>query len=182
RYQAHELTLDEMTEENSVYVEESKLKDRFMKIFNKVCALKKVNSATGRAIERKITVASCRFPEINRKVEQYVNKSKKFPDYYSVHYLVKRANLKHNLMLSESQQQSIARTVFTEVGEAIQHRRKSDYLLNRGSYLTEKIDELTDPASIDPKLEEKLAENSKRARTQLNSVLEKYSRKQVDIE
>uniref|UniRef100_H2YCA2 Daxx N-terminal Rassf1C-interacting domain-containing protein n=1 Tax=Ciona savignyi TaxID=51511 RepID=H2YCA2_CIOSA len=73
RYQAHELTLDEMTEENSVYVEESKLKDRFMKIFNKVCALKKVNSATGRAIERKITVASCRFPEINRKVEQYVN-------------------------------------------------------------------------------------------------------------
>ncbi|XP_078493706.1 death domain-associated protein 6-like [Ciona intestinalis] len=182
RYQAHELSLDEMDDDDSAYVEEGQLKDRMMKVFNKICALKKVNNSTGRHIERKICVTCTRFPEINKKVEQYVNKSQKFPDFFSVLFLVKRANLKHSLMLSEASIQQIARSAFTEVGEAIQKRRKTDDLLNRGCYLTEKIEEMQDPAETDKSLEEKLNENGKEARTKLTTVIENFCKRQTEIE
>nr|XP_026693973.1 death domain-associated protein 6-like isoform X2 [Ciona intestinalis] len=171
-----------MDEDDSAYVEEGQLKDRMMKVFNKICALKKVNNSTGRHIERKICVTCTRFPEINKKVEQYVNRSQKFPDFFSVLFLVKRANIKHSLMLSEASIQQIARSAFTEVGEAIQKRRRTDDLLNRGCYLTEKIEEMQDPAETDKLLEEKLNQNGKEARTKLTSVIENFCKRQTEIE
>ena len=81
-----------MDQEDSIYIQEAKLKKKAIKVgsllffhapaitfhalqvFEKLCAIKKVKPKTGRVTEQKISLSASRFPEINRKVESYVNR------------------------------------------------------------------------------------------------------------
>ncbi|XP_076822709.1 death domain-associated protein 6-like [Clavelina lepadiformis] len=182
RLQAHELTLDEMEEEDSIYIQEGLLKKKCMKVFQKLCDIQKVPMRTGRVIERNIKLSGTRFPELNKKVESYVNRVKKFPDYQDIQYLVKKGSEKRNLQLTTSQIQNEAENLFKEVGEQLQRIRHYDFVYNFGSYLTDNTLQIaSDPAKSSPELQKKLSENRAQSKLALKTVIEKYSKEQEDL-
>ncbi|XP_077937998.1 death domain-associated protein 6-like [Gasterosteus aculeatus] len=68
RLQHAELNLDDLGAEDSLYIQEHKLKRKMIKIYEKLCELKSCSTLTGRVIEQRIRYNSTRYPEINKKV------------------------------------------------------------------------------------------------------------------
>nr|CAB3236278.1 death domain-associated protein 6-like [Phallusia mammillata] len=180
RLQAHELTMEEMDEEDSMYIQEDKLKKRFMKVYERICHLKKVSVKNGRLIETKILVGATRYPELNNKVEKYINKAK-FPDFYAIQYLVKKASNQSNLNLKPTEIRKLSEDLFKEVGEKLKKRRHYDFVYNFGSYLTDNKTK-DDPAKENPELQEKLQENQNVSETAINNVIEKFVQKQAELD
>ncbi|KAE8282521.1 Death domain-associated protein 6 Daxx [Larimichthys crocea] len=185
RLQQAELSLDELEKEESLYIQEHKLKRKMMKIYEKLCELKSCNTLTGRVIEQRIQYKSTRYPEINKKIERFINSpeaQRNPPDYQDIHQLVLRANERHNLCLSRKQLKEIAQEAFRETGGRLQERRHLDLVYNFGSHLTDSYKPATDPALLDPALLRKLRSNREVAMSRLEDVITKYAVKQDDSE
>ncbi|XP_020516955.1 death domain-associated protein 6 [Labrus bergylta] len=185
RLQRAELNLDDMGTEDSSYIQEHKLKRKMMKIYEKLCELKCCNTLTGRVIEQKISYKSTRYPEINRKIERFINSPEALrnpPDYQDILQQVLRANERHNLCLSRKQLNQMAQDAFRETGSRMQERRHLDLVYNFGSPLTDPYKPATDPALSDPTLLRKLRSNREVALTRLEEVITKYAVKQEDTE
>ena len=81
-----------MEEDDSAYLKVSRYKARYMKIYNKIAQLRKLDSSLQRQQDKRFRTEASRIPEINAKIEDMVNKSKMFPDYadilklYQAHY------------------------------------------------------------------------------------------------
>ncbi|XP_070777416.1 death domain-associated protein 6 [Enoplosus armatus] len=180
-----ELSLDDLEAEESSYIQEHKLKRKMMKIYEKLCELKECSTLTGRVIEQKIWYKSTRYPEINRKIERFINSPEAHrnpPDYQDILQQVLRANERHNLCLSRKQLNQIAQEAFRETGSRMQERRHLDLVYNFGSYLTDPYKPATDPALSDPSLLRKLRSNREVALSHLEEVIKKYAVKQEDTE
>ncbi|XP_044027729.1 death domain-associated protein 6 isoform X2 [Siniperca chuatsi] len=185
RLQRAELDLDDLGSEESSYIQEHKLKRKMMKIYEKLCELKDCSTLTGRVIEHKISYNSTRYPEINRKIERFINSPEAHrnpPDYQDILQQVLRANDRHNLCLSRKQLNQIAQEAFRETGSRMQERRHLDLVYNFGSYLTDPYKRATDPALSDPSLLRKLRSNREVALSSLEAVITKYAAKQEDAE
>jgi len=167
-----ELTYHDM-KGNSAYIRLEALKKQAVYVFERICKLKKCSKKTGREVEKLIRITASRFPEINNKMQKYVNKSKKFPDYFAVTYLVKKANKQHNLNLTDVQINKISLETFENVGRLLKERRYQDFISNIGCHLTDNLDD--DPAEVNQDLNNKLNENKVRGKEALNSVFEKYA-------
>ncbi|XP_058475841.1 death domain-associated protein 6 [Solea solea] len=185
RLQQTELSLDEMEAEDSLYIQEHKLKRKMMKIYEKLCELKGCNTLTGRVIEQKIPYTSTRYPEINRRIERFINSPEAHrtpPDYQDILQQVLRANERHNLHLSRKQLNQMALDAFRETGSRMQERRHLDLVYNFGSLITDSYKPSTDPALRDPTLHRKLRSNREVALSRLEEVITKYAFKQDDAE
>lgn len=185
RLQQAELSLTDMEAEDSLYIQEHKLKRKMMKIYEKLCELKGCSTLTGRAIEQRITYKSTRYPEINRRIERFINSPEvrqNPPDYQDILQQVLRANDRHNLCLTRKHINQIAQEAFRETGSRIQERRHLDLVYNFGSSLTDAYKPATDPALKDPSLLKKLRSNREVALTSLEEVIKKYAVKQDDTE
>ncbi|XP_034561616.1 death domain-associated protein 6 [Notolabrus celidotus] len=185
RLQRAEMSLDDMGTEDSTYIQEHKLKRKMMKIYEKLCELKGCNTLTGRVIEQKISYSSTRYPEINRKIERFINSPEAHrnpPDYPDILRQVLRANERHNLCLSRKQLNQIAQEAFRDTGSRMQERRHLDMVYNFGSHLTDSYKPATDPALSDTSLLRKLRSNREEALTRLEEVITKYAVKQEDTE
>ncbi|XP_062384941.1 death domain-associated protein 6 [Sardina pilchardus] len=185
RLQEKELSVDDLEEEDSSYIQEHKLKRKMMKIYDKLCELKSCSSLTGRVIEQRVSYKGTRYPEINKKIERYINSAEvrlNPPDYRDILQLVQRANQRHNLSLTRSQQSQIAQDAFQETGSRLQDRRHLDMVFNFGSHLTDIYKPNTDPALADPTLARKLRSNREVALSSLEEVITKYAMKQGDTE
>ena len=92
RCEEEELSLSDMEEDDSAYLKVSRYKARYMKIYNKIAQLRKLDSSLQRQQDKRFRTEASRIPEINAKIEDIVNKSKMFPDYadilklYQAHY------------------------------------------------------------------------------------------------
>ncbi|XP_029369819.1 death domain-associated protein 6 isoform X1 [Echeneis naucrates] len=185
RLQQAELNLDELGAEDSSYIQEHKLKRKIMKIYEKLCELKGCNTLTGRAIEQRISYRGTRYPEINRRIERYINSpeaQRNPPDYQDILQQVSRANERHKLCLSRKQLNQMAQDAFRETGSCMQNRRHLDFVYNFGSHLTDRYKPATDPALSDPSLQRKLRGNRELALSHLEEVINKYAAKQEDTE
>uniref|UniRef100_A0A3Q0RI57 Death domain-associated protein 6 n=1 Tax=Amphilophus citrinellus TaxID=61819 RepID=A0A3Q0RI57_AMPCI len=185
RLQQAELSLDDLEAEDSLYIQEHKLKRKMMKIYEKLCELKGCSTLTGRAIEQRIPYKATRYPEINRRIERFINSPEvrsNPPDYQDVRQQVLRANDRHSLCLSRKQLNQIAQEAFRETGSRIQERRHLDLVYNFGSHLTDAYKPATDPALSDQSLLRKLRSNREVALTRLEEVITKYAVKQEDTE
>ncbi|XP_063041500.1 death domain-associated protein 6 isoform X2 [Engraulis encrasicolus] len=185
RLQEKELSVDDMGKEDSSYIQEHKLKRKMMKIYDKLCELKSCNTLTGRVIEQRIPYKGTRYPEINKKIERYINSPDvrwSPPDYQDILRLVQRANERHGLSLSRSQQSQIAQDAFQDTGRRLQDRRHLDMVYNFGSHLTDAYKPTTDPALSDPTLSRKLRSNREVAVSGLEEVISKYAVMQDDTE
>ncbi|XP_016311428.1 death domain-associated protein 6 isoform X2 [Sinocyclocheilus anshuiensis] len=185
RLQERELSIDDLEKEDSSYIQEHKLKRKMMKIYDKLCELKGCNTLTGRVIEQKIPYSGTRYPEINKKIERYINSPEALhnpPDYTDILKVVQRANERYKLMLTRKQVTQIAQEAFRETGNKLQERRQLDMVYNFGSHLTDSFKPTLDPALTDPALNRKLRSNRDVALSSLEEVITKYSNKQEDIE
>ncbi|XP_072889596.1 death domain-associated protein 6 isoform X2 [Hemitrygon akajei] len=175
RLQEKELNLNDLEDEDSSYVQEHRLKKKMVKIFEKLCELKNCSSLTGRVIEQRIPFSGTRYPEINRKVEKFINKPDHFPDYQDIRNIMHKVSTRYNLGLSQRQIQSMAQDVFREVGNRLQERRHLDLVYNFGSHLTDDYKPGKDPAVTDITLEKRLRQNRTVAVQRLDEVVKKYA-------
>ncbi|KAG5843031.1 hypothetical protein ANANG_G00184180 [Anguilla anguilla] len=185
RLQEKDLSLEDMMQEDSGYIQEHKLKRKMMKIYDKLCELKGCSTLTGRVIEQRVPYSGTRYPEINRKVERFINGPEARmnpPDYSDILAVVQRANERYALALSRKQLAQIAQDAFRETGNQLQERRHLDMVYNFGSHLTDCYRPASDPALTDPALARKLRSNRELALTSLDQVINKYAMKQDDTE
>uniref|UniRef100_A0A8C6UC22 Death domain-associated protein 6 n=1 Tax=Neogobius melanostomus TaxID=47308 RepID=A0A8C6UC22_9GOBI len=183
--QEAELSLDDLGTEDSLYIQEHKLKRKMMKIYEKLCEIKDCSTLTGRVLEQRIDYRGSRYPEINKRIEKFINSTEAridAPDYQDILQVVRRANERHNLRLPRKQLNDIAKEAFRETASRIQDRRHLDLVYNFGSHLTDAYKPTSDPALEDPSLQRKLRSNRELAIDRLNDVISKYTSKQEDTE
>lgn len=185
RLQESDLSLDDLEAEDSLYIQEHKLKRKMMKIYETLCEIKGCGTLTGRVLEQRIDYSGSRYPEINKRVEKFINSPEarmNAPDYHDILQVVLRANERHDLRLTRKQLNDIAKEAFRETASRIQDRRHLDLVYNFGSHLTDSYRPTTDPALDDPSLLRKLRTNRELAMNRLDEVISKYSTKQEDTE
>ncbi|XP_069800420.1 death domain-associated protein 6 isoform X2 [Dendropsophus ebraccatus] len=183
KLQEKELSLDELDDEDSSYIQEARLKRKLLRIFEKLCEIKDCNSLTGRVIEQRILYRGTRYPEVNRRLERFINCDRDiFPDYTDILREVERVNDKHHLSLSRKQMQSMAQDAFRELGNKLQDRRHLDMIYNFGCHLTDCYKSVNDPAQQDTSLSRRLRENRNTAMSRLDDIIRKYADMQDDGE
>ncbi|NXF42210.1 DAXX protein, partial [Nyctibius bracteatus] len=136
RLQERELDLAELDSEDSSYLQESRLKRKMMSIFQRLCQLKRCSSLTGRVIEQRLQYRGTRYPEVNRRIERFINRPEAFPDYTDILKVIQKASQRHGLGLARRQMENMAQDAFREVGNRLQERRHLDLVYNFGSHLT----------------------------------------------
>ncbi|XP_077599263.1 death domain-associated protein 6 [Stigmatopora nigra] len=185
RLQRAELSLEDLDAEDSLHIQEHKLKRKMMMIYKKLCELKKCTPMTGRILERKILYADASYPEIGRKIQRFINRPDVCmnpPDYQDILQQVQLASDRHHLRLSATQLDQIARKAFTDTGTKIQQRRYHDLLYDFGCQLTSEYKPENDPALKNPTLLRKLKENRDLGASRLEDVINKYANQQEDVE
>ncbi|XP_062457033.1 death domain-associated protein 6 [Rhea pennata] len=182
RLQERELDLAELDSEDSTYLQESRLKRKMMRIFQRLCQLKQCSSLTGRVIEQRIAYRGTRYPEVNRRIERFINRPEAFPDYADILKVIQKASARHSLGLARRQMESMAQDAFREVGNRLQERRHLDLVYNFGSHLTDQYRPGTDPALLDPELAKRLRKNRAVALTRLDDVISRYAQLQDESE
>ncbi|XP_062620564.1 neurofilament medium polypeptide-like isoform X2 [Saccostrea cucullata] len=171
----------DLDDEDSAYIMEEKYQKKFVKVWNKLCEIKESSTDTGRPVERKFRYEGTRYPEINKKIEKFVNKTKCFPDYHDVKEIIISVNKSKSLRIKTSAIDRLAREAFADVGDQLQKRREQDFQYTFLGHLPPEkkvVRNEDDPAYDDKALQLKLEENKKISKSRLNEVLEKYVQKQ----
>ncbi|NXO00605.1 DAXX protein, partial [Rhinopomastus cyanomelas] len=182
RLQERELDLAELDSEDSSYLQESRLKRKMMRIFERLCELKQCSSLTGRVIEQRIPYRGTRYPEVNRRIERFINRPEAFPDYSDILKVIQKASTRHGLGLARRQMENMAQDAFREVGNRLQERRHLDLIYNFGSHLTDQYRPGADPALLDPELAKRLRRNRTVALNRLDNVISHFAQLQDESE
>lgn len=171
-----ELSLDEMNMNDSTYIQECRLKDRFNKIWNKICRINGRAPDTGRVTEKEIKCPHTGFREIDRAVNRFLKKKRgRFPDRFDINNVIHETKKKHGLKIAPQVIKEITDEVFMYVGNKLQKRRRLDFTNNSGSFLTDCYSAGEDPAMTDSALLKKLEENKKVSKRALDDVFNKYA-------
>uniref|UniRef100_A0A3B4BN36 Death domain-associated protein 6 n=1 Tax=Periophthalmus magnuspinnatus TaxID=409849 RepID=A0A3B4BN36_9GOBI len=185
RLQEADLSLDDLGSEDSLYIQEHKLKRKMMKIYEKLCELKGCSTLTGRVLEQRISYSGSRYPEINKRIEKFINgpeARENPPDYLDIYQQVVRANERYSLCLTRKQLGEIAKEAFRDTASRIQDRRHLDLVYNFGSHVTDNYKPACDPALENPTLLKRLRSNRELAINRLEDVITKYATRQDDAE
>lgn len=171
-----ELSLEEMNMSDSTYIQECRLKERFNKIWAKLCKIRGRPTDTGRVIEKDVKCPSTGFPEIDRAVNKFLKKKRgRFPDKFDISRVIQDAKREHGLKISSQALREISDEVFVAIGNKLQERRKLDFSNNFGCHLTDDYSANNDPAINDLALQRKLEENKKISKRALEDVFNKYA-------
>ncbi|XP_013793318.1 death domain-associated protein 6-like [Limulus polyphemus] len=178
KLQEKELSIDDLDDDNSAYIEEERFKKRTMKVWNKLCELKGRAYDTGRQTQRKFHYNGSRYEEINRNIEKFINRKKLFPDYHDILGIVKEVNKEDpGLRFLSSQMDTLAREIFQDVGKELKKRRCLDDLDLINSY----GDVADDPADLDNDLRSKLEESSNICQKKIDEIIDKYAQEQTEM-
>ena len=171
-----ELSLDEMAMNDSTYIQECRLKERFNKIWDKICKVQGRNTDTGRVIEKVVKCPPTGFPDIDRAVNRFLRRKKgRFPDRFDINNVILEAKKKHSLKISPQALGEISDDIFISIGNKLQKRRKRDFQFNFGCHLTDDYRASNDPALNDPTLRKKLEENKRVNKRALDEVFNKFT-------
>ena len=176
RLEEAEVDLDEEDEEEeSNYLLCAKYKRRYMQIFNKIAKAKEMSGNLERMADKKFKCSQSRYPEINSKIEKFVNKTRQFPDFQDIKRLVTEAN--SSLHLAPSLLHEEAEKVFRAVGKQLKSRRVADETGVMMSYLKE--DQHQDPADNNPELQRVLVEQGEEGRRRLEDFFDNFEQRQA---
>ncbi|CAH1786838.1 unnamed protein product [Owenia fusiformis] len=173
-----ELDFSDLDHEDSTYLQEEKLKRHFMKIWKRICQLKERSDATGRLTETKFKFEGTRYPDINKRIERFINKTRQFPDYHDIRKEIMKTNQKKGLKLGKRSIDELSKEAFIEVGNSLQSRRKDDFVKDFGCHMTDTYREFDDPALYDRDLKRKLEQNKHIGHNRLEAVISKFTYKQ----
>ena len=166
------------TEEESNYLLCAKYKRRYMQIFNKIAKAKEMSGNLDRMADKKFKCSQSRYPEINAKIEKFVNKTRQFPDFQDVKRLVTEANT--SIRLAPTLLHEEAEKVFRAVGKQLKSRRLADETGVMMSYLKE--DQHEDPASNDPELQRVLLEQGEEGRRRIEEFFDNFEQRPAQEE
>ena len=171
-----ELSLDEMAMSDSTYIKECRLKERYSRIWDKICKVRGRPPRTGRFIEKEVKCPPTGFSEIDQAINKFLkSKRGRFPDIFDIKNVVLETKKKHGLKIPSQTLDEISREVFTSVGNTLQRRRKRDFQKNFGCSLTDSCDAKNDPALSDSVLRKKLEENKRVNKRALDEVFNRYT-------
>ena len=118
------------------------------------------------------------YPEINKKIERFVNKTQTFPDFWDIKKQIEKVNVENKLKLQDIQIHNEAEKIFIAIGKKLKKRRNIDDGNVMYSYL--RPDDSGDPADQDAELDTKLVQLGKVAEMKINRVFEEFVEKQVN--
>ena len=148
-----------------------------MQLHKKIAEYKKMSSSLDRKCDKKFVCTESRYPEINKKIQKFVNKTKQFPDFHDIRALVLDAN--KELHLSSVQVHEEAQDIFRCVGKRLKGRREIDESNILMSYLPEDQTAAEDPASKDEELNKLLIEQGKLGKKNLEKYFDDFYAKHV---
>jgi len=173
RLEEAEVDWDEDNDSN--YILCAKYKRRYMDLFKKIADYKELSSSLDRKSEKKFICNESRYPEINKKIQKFVNKTKEFPDFQDIKRLVKAAN--STLHLSTLQMHDEAENIFQTVGKKLKKRREIDDTDVMVSYLKE--NQMEDPAAKDQELDKVLMVQAVEGKKNINKYFDDFYKTHV---
>lgn len=158
---------------NSAYMMEERYKKRAFEIYEKICDITGESKHAHRITRKPIKFDGTHYPEFNRTIQTFVNRTNTFPDFFDVLKCLQHCNTQYGYRMRRDEMTKIAQDAFIRIGKLLQKRRKTD-LYEMVSYYsgTEK-----DPAIVDKKLHEKLEENKKHY-GKIGDIIDKFARVQ----
>ena len=128
-----------------------------------------------RKCDKKFSCTESRYPEINKKIEKFINKTRQFPDFQDVKSLVNEANAE--LHLGAAQLHNEAEQIFRSIGKRLKGRREIDDTNVILSYLPENDHE--DPAANDEELNKVLVKQAKEGKERLEKYFDDFYEQHV---
>ncbi|XP_053665283.1 daxx-like protein [Anopheles marshallii] len=173
-HQLEEAEVDLNQEMKSTYLMTERYKKRAVEVYEKLCDITGENKNAQRMVRKPIQFHGTQYTEFNRMLSHYINKTNNMPDFFDVFKCLQHCNVKHDYGLRSERMNRTAYDAFSKVVRQLQKRRKTD-LYETALYHArgEK-----DPATVDPKLREKLEENGKHY-SKVNSIIDKYAEKEL---
>ena len=172
-----EAEIDWDNDDNSNFIMADRWKKKFMHIHNKLAEYKGLSKSLERSSDKSFKFSDSNFPEINKKIERFVNKTKTFPDFWDIKKQIEKVNEDKNLRLMEMQIHNEAEKIFIAIGKKLKKRRNIDDGTVMYSYL--RPDDTGDPAERDAELDTRLMQLGKEAEVRINKVFEEFVDKQV---
>ncbi|XP_055596684.1 daxx-like protein [Uranotaenia lowii] len=168
-----EMEVDFEEEINSAYLMQERYKKRAFEIYEKICDITGESKHAHRVVRKPIKFDGTHYPEFNRTIQTFVNRTSLFPDYFDVLKCLQHCNTQYGYRMRRDEMTKIAQDAFIKIGKLLQKRRKTD-LYETVSYYSgaEK-----DPALVDRKLLDKLEDNKKLHRN-VDDVIDKFARVQ----
>jgi hypothetical protein len=83
-------------------------KKRFMDIYRKLAEYKRLSTDLERRADKRFRFHDSRYPEINAKIEKFINRTKLFPDFVDIKKQVEEVNRVRELHMSETQVNSFS--------------------------------------------------------------------------
>jgi len=163
--------------DNSVYIRISKYKKRLITLQKKINNLEGMKTSFGRACDKKFKTEASRIPEVNQKIQDVVNKERRFPDYHDVMKIYKSVCEEKKLDYSKQELSHKARETFVEVGRNLKNRRYRDDMDVMESYIPADKNEEEPPEKDSVELRSILEQNDKTAKERLDNVINGFAEK-----
>ncbi|CAF0828235.1 unnamed protein product [Brachionus calyciflorus] len=203
-YENREVSYDDLDKEESNYLNEAKLKNRFTKAYKMLVNLcrkfphlvsddhKKVPKDNCPQFSKKIKFNSSRYAEINNYISDRLNKNREFPDFSELYEWVNQANTEHQLGLDDKKLHEVSQNCFEDVVKILKSRRIADerqILMSRVESIKTKNEQSNveseldnDPAQKDQELEIALANNKKICDKKCEELINTFVMKQENNE
>uniref|UniRef100_A0A1Q3F0E1 Putative histone binding domain of the death-domain associated protein n=1 Tax=Culex tarsalis TaxID=7177 RepID=A0A1Q3F0E1_CULTA len=168
-----EMEVDFDEDINSAYMMEERYKKRAFEIYEKICDITGESKHAHRIVRKPIHFDGTHYPEFNRTIQTFVNRTNTFPDFFDVLKCLQHCNSQYGYRMRRDEMTKIAQDAFIKIGKLLQKRRKTD-LYETVAYYTgpEK-----DPAMVDRKLLDKLEDNKKHY-GKIGDLIDKFARVQ----
>ncbi|XP_059617448.1 death domain-associated protein 6 [Phlebotomus argentipes] len=168
-----ETEVDFNDDSHSAHIQAELYKKRACQIYEKICDLTGESKTAQRAVRKPIRFQETDYPEFNRALQMFVNRTNVFPDSMDVYKCLDHCNKQFGFGLRKDELKKIAQDAFVKIGKLLQCRRKAD--------LYETVMHFTgsekDPALVDKELEAKLQENKKHY-SKINELIDSFAKRQ----
>ncbi|XP_058453532.1 daxx-like protein [Malaya genurostris] len=168
-----EMEVDFEEDINSAYMMEERYKKRAFEIYEKICDITGESKHAHRIVRKPVHFDGTHYPEFNRTIQTFVNRTNTFPDFFDVLKCLQHCNSQYGYRMKRDEMTKIAQDAFIKIGKLLQKRRKTD-LYETVSYYTGSD---KDPAIADRKLLEKLEDNKKHY-GKIGDLIDKFARVQ----
>lgn len=169
-----EAEVDFDDDDNSTYIQESKYKERAMKIYKRICKIEKTKVDSINPLKSRLDFKHSKHTQINEAIRKKFSDNFAFPDSSQVFKCVKKCVTENSIKMSDKEVEYEAMTCFKRLGAMLKKRRQTEYKMG----LFYNIAESGDPAEHDPELQEKLKNSTQRLETAINEITEKYTKLQ----
>lgn len=114
--QLDEADVDLQDDENSTYLLVERFKKRACEIYEKICDITGESKHAHRLVRKPIVFQGTSYPQFNKTIQTFVNRSRVFPDLFDVLRCLEHCNTQYEFRLSKDEVKRIGKFVFLEMG------------------------------------------------------------------